>query len=171
MTWPLRVCHKFLSTSFEIQKAVQLLFSGKASGSDYTLAEINNIVGTALTEKLHQLMWQQEKVLQEFKGASIIHLYKWKGNCDNHWDTYMLSIGGKILARILLNHLTSDLDQGLLTEIQWGFLKDHGTNEMVLTQKQLQDTLSAENRTLACSAPLLTWPKPLTLLVGMSYWR
>ena len=38
------------------------------------------------TELFH-CMWRKEAIPQEFKDASIIHLYKRKGNpqvCDNH---------------------------------------------------------------------------------------
>ena len=45
-------------------------------------------------------------VPQKFKDASIFHLLKQKGNrlaCDNYIDISLLSIIGKILARILLN--------------------------------------------------------------------
>ena len=54
--------------------------------------------------------------------ASIIHLYKRKGNpqvSDNHRGISLLSIVGKILAKILLNRLNAHLDQaGLIPEIQ-----------------------------------------------------
>jgi hypothetical protein len=114
-------------TLLETQTAIRLLSSGKAPGSDAIPAEVYKEGGAALTDKLHQLfqlMWQQEAIPQEFKDASIIHLYKHKGNrqaCDNHRGISLLSIAGKILARILLNRLTSHLDQGLLPESQCGF--------------------------------------------------
>ena len=60
-----------------------------------------------LTE-LFQCMWRKEAIPQDFKDASIIHLYKRKGNphvCDNHRGISLLSIAGKILAKILLNRL------------------------------------------------------------------
>ena len=60
-----------------------------------------------LTELFH-CMWRKEAIPQEFKDASIIHLYKRKGNpqvCDNHRGISLLSIAGKILAKILLNRL------------------------------------------------------------------
>ena len=77
-------------TLLETQKAIRLLSSGKAPGSDSIPAEVYKEGGSALTEKLHQLfllMWQQETIPQEFKDVSIIHVYKRKGNhqvCDNH---------------------------------------------------------------------------------------
>ena len=56
----------------------------------------------------------------EFKDASIFHLYKRKGNpqvCDNHRGISLLSIAGKILAKIQLNRLNVHLDQqGLIPE-------------------------------------------------------
>ena len=68
---------------------------------------------------------------KDFKDASIIHLYKRKGNpqvCDNHRGISLLSIAGKILAKILLNRLNAHLDQaGLIPKSQCGFRKDRGT--------------------------------------------
>ena len=67
-------------------------------------------------------MWQQETIPQEFKDASIIHLYKQKGKCQvcNNHQGILLSITGNILARILLNCLTTHIDQGLPTsELMW----------------------------------------------------
>ena len=95
--------------------------------ADSIPAEVYKEGGTALTEKLHQLfqlIWQHETVPQDFKDASIIHLYKHKGNCqacDNHHGISLLSITGKALARVLLNHLIVHLERGLLPESQCGF--------------------------------------------------
>ena len=94
----------------EIQKVIHLLNSGKAPGADSIPVEVYKEGGTALTEKLHQLIqhiWQHETVPQDFKDASIIHLYKWKGNCqacDSHHGISMLSIVGKALTRVLLHY-------------------------------------------------------------------
>ena len=82
----------------EIQKAVHLLSSGKAPGSDSIPAEIYKEGGMALIEKLQQLFSADLAALQDFKNASIIHLYKRKGNrqaCDNHRGISLLSIAGK----------------------------------------------------------------------------
>ena len=128
--------------------------NGKAPGSDSIPAEVYKEGGSALTEKLHQLfllMWQLEKIPQEFKDASIIHLYKRKGNpqvCDNHRGKSLLSIAGKTLARILLNRLTTHLDQGLLPESQCGFRKHRGTTDMVFAARQLQDKCQEQNSDL-----------------------
>ena len=58
-------------------------------------------------------MWRKEAIPQEFKDATIIHLFKRKGNpqvSDNHRGISLLSIAGKILARVLLNRLNEILN-------------------------------------------------------------
>ena len=143
-----------IPTLDEIQKAVHLLSSGKAPGLDSIPAEVYKEGGMALTEKLHQLfqlIWQHDTVPQDFKDASIIHLYKRKGNrqaCDNHRGISLLSIAGKILARVLLNRLTVHLEQGLLPESQCGFRKARGTVDMVFAARQLQEKCQEQNADL-----------------------
>ena len=58
-------------------------------------------------------MWRKEAISQEIKDATIIHLFKRKGNpqvCDNHRCISLLSVAGKILARVLLNLLNEHLE-------------------------------------------------------------
>ena len=85
-----------------------------------------------------------EAFLIVFKDASLISLYKRKGNrlaCENHRGISLLSIAGRILARIILNHLIVHQDQDLLTlpESQCGFRKDCGTTYVVFTAPKLQE--------------------------------
>ena len=95
-----------LPTVSETVKTIKLLSSGKAPGSDAIPAEIYKAGGPLVAEKL--------------KDATIIHLFKRKGNpqiCDNHRGISLLSIAGKILARVLLNRLNEHLERsGLLPE-------------------------------------------------------
>ena len=71
-------------------------------------------------EEFFHIMWSKEAIPQEFKDATIIHLFKRKRKpqvCDNHRDISLLSIAGKILARVLLNRLNEHLERsGLLPE-------------------------------------------------------
>ena len=94
-------------------------------------------------------MWRKEAIPQEFKDATIIHLFKRKGNpqvCDNHRGISLLSIAGKILARVLLNGLNEHLEQsGLLPESQCGFRKNRGTIDMIFTAQQLQEKCQEQN--------------------------
>ena len=77
-------------TVTETRKAIQHLSSGKASGTDAIPAEVYKAGELPMAEKLTELfqcMWRKEAFSQDFKDASIIHLYKRKGNpqvCDNH---------------------------------------------------------------------------------------
>lgn len=73
-------------------KQIKNLSSGKAPAADCIPAEIYTSSGPKLIEThtiLFNSMWSQEKLPQEFKDASIVHLYKHKGNryaCDNHYS-------------------------------------------------------------------------------------
>ena len=96
-------------------KAIKLLSSGKAPGSDAIPAVIYKAGGTPVAKKM-----RNKAIPQEFKDASIIYLFKRKGNpqlCDHHRGISLLSTAGKVLARILLNRLNEQLEQsGLLPE-------------------------------------------------------
>nr|VZI51958.1 unnamed protein product [Spirometra erinaceieuropaei] len=129
----------------ETIRAMQQLSSGKAPGSDAIPAEVYKHGGSLLMDHLTALfqeMWRQGEVPQDFKDATIVHLYKRKGNrqvCDNHRGISLLNIAGKIFARILLNRLNIHLEQGLLPESQCGFRRHRGTTDMIFVARQLQE--------------------------------
>ena len=134
-----------LPTSVEVKKAISQLSDGKAPGRDAIPAEIYKCGGDALIERLTELfklIWEKQVLPQDFKDASIVHLYKKKGNrqaCDNHRGISLLSIAGKILARVLLNRLNSHLEKGYLPESQCGFRASRGTADMIFAARQLQE--------------------------------
>ena len=84
-------------TIAETVKAIKLLSSGKAPGSDAIPAEIYKAGGTPVAKKMTELfhiMLRKEAIPQEFKDASIIHLFKPKGNpqlCDNHRGIFIVN--------------------------------------------------------------------------------
>ncbi|VDM00182.1 unnamed protein product [Schistocephalus solidus] len=125
--------------------AVQQIFSGKATGSDAIPPEVYKHGGPRLMAELTTLfqeMWRQGQAPQDFKDATIVHLYKRKGNrqlCDNHRGISLLNIAGKIFARIHLNRLNGHLEQGLLPESQCGFRRHRGTTDMIFAARQLQE--------------------------------
>ena len=98
---------------------------------------------------------------QEFKDASIIHLFRRKWNpplCDNHRGISLLSVAGKVLARVLLNRLNEHLEQsGLLQESQCGFRNDRGPIDM----SKGSFKRNASKRTWTSIWPLLTLLKHL----------
>ena len=74
--------HEFPTVS-ETVKAMKLLSSCKAPGVDAIPAEIYNAVGPPVAEKsteLFHIMWRKDDIPQEFNDATIIHLFKRKGN-------------------------------------------------------------------------------------------
>ncbi|BHF80615.1 hypothetical protein SprV_0702374300 [Sparganum proliferum] len=129
----------------ETIRAVQQLSGGKAPGSDAIPADVYKHGGPQLMDHLtvlFQEMWRQGEVPQDFKDATIVHLYKRKGNrqiCDNHRGISLLNIAGKIFARILLNRLNNHLEQDLLPESQCGFRRHRGTTDMIFAARQLQE--------------------------------
>nr|VZI36657.1 unnamed protein product [Spirometra erinaceieuropaei] len=129
----------------ETIRAVQQLSSGKAPGSDAIPAEVYKHGGPQLMDHLTALfqeMWRQGEVPQDFKDATVVHLYKRKRNrqvCDNNRGISLLNIAGKIFARILLNRLNNHLEQGLLPESQCGFRRHRGTTDMIFAARQLQE--------------------------------
>nr|VZI33816.1 unnamed protein product [Spirometra erinaceieuropaei] len=134
----------------ETIRAVQQLSSGKAPGSDAIPAEVYKHGGPQLMDHLNALfqeMWRQGEVPQDFKDATIVHLYRRNGNrqvCDNHRGISLLNIARKIFARILLNRLNNHLEQGLLPESQCGFRRHHGITDMIFAARQLQPTTACK---------------------------
>ena len=90
----------------EITKAVRDLKNNKAPGSDDIPAEIYKHGGNTLLLRfyeLFQVVWRDEEAPQEFKDASIVPIYKKKGDradCGNYRGISLLAIAGKILTRI-----------------------------------------------------------------------
>lgn len=120
--------------------------SGKAPCADSISTEVYAAGGPQIDRKSNRLssMWTQGTLPQALKDASIIHLWKRKRNrnvCDNHHGISMLSIVGKILARIMLNRLNAHLERDLIPEGQCGFragLKQHcryGIDSTPITRK------------------------------------
>ena len=138
-------------TVSETVKAIKLLPSGKAPGADAKPAEIYKAGGPPVAKMtgLFHTMWTKEAIPQDFKDALIIHLFKRKRNshlCDNHRGISLLSIAGRVLARLLLNRLNGHLEQaGLLPESQCGFRKDRGTIDLIFTERQLQEKCQEQN--------------------------
>ncbi|VDL88740.1 unnamed protein product [Schistocephalus solidus] len=121
----------------ETIRAVQQISSSVAPGSNAIPMVLYKHGGPRLMVELttfFQEMWRQGRVPQDFKDATIVHLYKRKGNwqlCDNHRGIMLLNIAGKIFARILLNCLSGHLEQGLLWESQCGFRQHRWTTDTI----------------------------------------
>ena len=136
---PQRLRDDFYSEAFKQSS------SWKAPGQDAAPAEVYKTGGPTLLNhltSLYQSMWEKEQLPQEFRDATIVHIYKRKGNrqsCDNHRGISLLSITGKILARVLLNRLLLHLEKDFLPESQCGFRAGRGTVDMIFAAHQLKE--------------------------------
>ena len=129
----------------EVARAIKHMSTGKAPGLDAIPAKIFKSGGISLTRRITDLFrshWEKETLPQAFKDATIVHIYKIKGNkrtCDNHRGISLLSIAGKILARVLLNRLLKHLEQDHLPESQCRFRTGRGTIDMTFAARQLKE--------------------------------
>jgi len=139
----------------EVQRAVNQITSGTAPGQDGLPPELFKFGGSKVVEKLVTIygdILNKLSVPQEFKDALIVHIFKQKGDksvCDDHQGISLLSIPGKILARIILNRLTKHVcDNNILPEGQCGFRAGRSTMDMIFTARQLQEKCREHQREL-----------------------
>ena len=133
-----------LPTIEEVKVSIKQLTSGKSPGEDGIPPDVYMHGGVAVAEQLLDLfvcIWKEGQVPSNFKDATIIHLYKNKGDravCDNHRGISLLYIAGKVLARLMLNRLIKHINAiDLVSESQCGFRKDRGTNDMVFSKRSV----------------------------------
>ncbi|KAI8512327.1 hypothetical protein Bbelb_089660 [Branchiostoma belcheri] len=138
----------------ELRKAINSLASGKAPGSDGIPPEVVKAgKNTALHNHLHELLlqcWEEGAVPQDMRNASIITLYKNKGDrsdCNNYRGISLLSIVGKAFARVVLNRLQK-LAERVYPEAQCGFRAERSTIDMVFSLRQLQEKCREQRRPL-----------------------
>ena len=140
-------------TMEELEKALQETRRGKAPGLDGISPEILKLGGPKLKAcllSLYNTCWQRQTLPQDFKDAIIVKIYNRKGdrrNCDNQCGISLLSIAGKVLAKIMLNRLKIISEQ-LLPESQCGFHAGRSTADMVFTLRQLQEKAVEKQRSL-----------------------
>ena len=110
-----------IPTMDEMAREIASLKYDKAPGGDGIPAEVWKHGGVNLFSRLHQLItnaWEMGSVPQAWKDASIVTIYK-KGDrtdCGNYRGISLLSIAGKIFARILLNRLSTHITPEVVPE-------------------------------------------------------
>ena len=88
-------------TEEELRKAIDSLARGKAPGGDGILAEVLQCTKSTLLHHLYELLcqcWEEGYVPQDMRDASIVTLYKNKGDrsdCNNYRGISLLSVLGK----------------------------------------------------------------------------
>ena len=87
----------------------------------------------------------------DLRDATTAALLKNKGtraDCGNYRGISLLSIAGKILARIMLNRLILSVAEKNLPESQCGFRRNRSTTDMIFTVRQIQEKCTEQNMCL-----------------------
>ena len=140
-------------TMEDLKRAIASLKDGKTPGGDGVPAEVWKHGGTCMTIKLHDLIckaWDDGSVPQAWKDATIVTIYK-KGDrtdCGNYRGISLLSIAGKIFARILLDRLTRHITPQTVSESQCGFRANRSTIDMIFSLRQLQEKCFEQDQPL-----------------------
>ena len=142
-----------IPTMDDMARAIASLKDGKATGGDGIPAEVWKHGGDNLFSRLHQLItnaWEMGSLPQTWKDASIITIYK-KGDrpdCGNYRGISLLSIAGKIFARILLNRLSIHITPEVVPDTQCGFRGNRSTVDIIFCLRQLQEKCIEQDRPL-----------------------
>lgn len=97
-------------TMEELSKAIDALASGKASGKNGIPPEVIKAGKSILFPHLHELLcqcWEEGTMPQDIRDATVISLYKNKGNCSDgsYRGISLLSIVGKAFAKVVVKRL------------------------------------------------------------------
>ena len=142
-----------IPTMDEMARAIASLKDGKAPGEDGIPAKVWKHGGDNLFSRLHQLItnaWEMGSVPQAWKDANIVTIYKKGDRTDggNYRGISLLSIAGKIFARILLNRLSTHITPEVVPETQCGFRGNRSTVDMICCLRQLQEKCIEQDRPL-----------------------
>ena len=137
----------------ELSEAIDALPSEKAPGSDSIPPEAIKKGKDALLQPLHKLLclcWEEGSVPQDMRDATVVTLYKNKGDrsdCNNYRGISLLSIVGKLFARIVLKRLQK-LAERVYPESQCGFRSNRSTVDMIFSIRQLQEKCKEQGQPL-----------------------
>ena len=151
----LSVLHELdeLPTISELEKAIDQLAPGKSPGSDEIPPDLIKQCKTVLLKPIYEHLcscWAEGEVPQDMRDTKIVTLYKNKGDrsdCNNYRGISLLSIVGKIYARIILVRLQK-LAERVYPESQCGFRAERSTIDMIFSLRQLQEKAREQNMPL-----------------------
>ena len=128
----------------EVSSAIDKLPVGKAPGLDGIPGEVIKCGKDVLLPTLHALLckcWDEGLFPQDMRDCKIVTLYKNKGDksdCNNYRGISLLSIVGKLFARVILKRLQT-LAERVYPESQCGFRAGRSTGDMIFSIRQLQE--------------------------------
>ena len=137
-----------------MEKAILSLKDNKAADPDNIPAEVNKYGGCALHRRLHYFIndyWSAKCFPQQWKNANIILVHKQKGDraeCGNSRGISLLSVAGKVLAKIMVSRLLEHVFDLVLPEFQCGFRRGRSTIEMIYVARQLQEECCEQHQDL-----------------------
>ena len=142
----LSVLHELdeLPTISDLEKALDRLAPGKSPGEDEITPDLIKSCKTAFLKPLYDLLcicWTEGGVPQSMRDTKITTLYKGKGDrsdCNNYRGISLLSIVGKVYARIILTRLQT-LAERVYPESQCWFRAERSTIDMIFSLRQLQE--------------------------------
>ena len=140
-------------TKEELSKAIDALALRKAPGQDNIPSDVIKCGKASLLDPLLNLLnlcWEEGEVPQEMRDARIVTLYKNKGersDCNNYRGISLLSIVGKVFARVVLARLQT-LAARIYPESQCGFRVERSTVDMIFSVRQIQEKCKEQNRPL-----------------------
>ncbi len=133
-------------------EALRKLKLGKAPGSDGITAEMLKY-GEVVVDWMMwicNLAWEQSKVPEDWRKATIMLLFKGKGNkegCKSYRGISLLSVPGKIYGRIL-NERMMKITEKIVGDNQGGFLKGRGCVDQIFAMKILVEKYLEKDRKL-----------------------
>ena len=138
----------------EVERAILRLKDNKAAGPDNIPPEVIKYGGCALHRRLHNFIldcWSAKCLPQQWKNANIILVHKQKGDraeCGNSRGISLLSVAGKVLAKIMLTRLLEHIVDLVLPESQCGFRRGRSTIDMIFVARQLQEKCREQHQDL-----------------------
>ena len=134
--------------------AILSLKDNKAADPDNIPAEVIKYGGCALQRMLHNFIpdcWSAKCHPKQWKNANIILVHKQKSDrteCGNSRGISLLSVAGKVLAKIMLTRLLEHVVDLVLPESQCGFWHGRSTIDMIFVARRLQEKFREQHQDL-----------------------
>ena len=137
----------------ELNIAINGLACSKEPGKDGIPPDVLKHEKQTILQLLQELLclcWEQGHIPQYMRDANIVTMYKNKGDrsdCNNYRGISLLSIVGKVSARVTLTRLQSLASQ-VYPESQHGFRAGRSTVDMIFSLRQLQEKCQEQQQPL-----------------------
>ena len=138
----------------DVERAILRLKDNKAAGPHSIPTEVIKYGGCALHRRLHNFIldsWSAKYLPQQWKNANIVLIHKQMGDraeCGNSRGISLLSVAGKVPAKITLTRLLEHVVDLVLPESQCGFRRGRSTIDMIFVARQLQEKCREQHQDL-----------------------